>query len=109
MDIKKIITEELKRLFEQKIYTIPELASSFKKMNYDEQGLQVIQKILLRAYQTGGDDAVVDMYTKMAGVQIEAIRNGRYIFANLYTPDDYEGKLEELEDNCNHTPDEMPS
>jgi len=40
-------------------------------------------------------------------VQIEALRNGRYVFANLTgggLP-----QLEEIQDNANHCPDEMPS
>jgi len=110
MNVIAVINEEVKRLFEQQVYTIPQLAGLMgSRMKHDANTVQIYAKMLWDAYKEGGDDAVVDMYTKMAGVEIQALRNGRYMFANLYTPEDNEPKLEEVIDNANHCPDEMPS
>ena len=109
MDVKTIITEELKELFENlEVYTIPQLAGLMgSRMKHNPETVQVYTQMLFDAYKEGGDDAVVDMYTKMTGVEIEALRNGRYVFANLSGGG--EDMLQELQDNANHTPDEMPS
>ena len=108
MDIKSVITEELKTLFENlEVYTIPQLAQLLTRMGHPQESIPVFQKMLLDAYRQKGDAGVVDMYTQIAGVQIEALRNGRYVFANLSGGG--EDMLEEIQDNANHTPDEMPS
>jgi len=108
MDIKSVITEELKTLFENlEVYTIPQLAQLLTRMGHPEQSIPVFQRMLLDEYKKSGDQGVVDMYAKIAGVQIEALRNGRYVFANLSGGG--EDMLQELQDNANHTPDEMPS
>jgi len=109
MDIKSIINEELKTLFENlEVYTIPQLAQLMNtRMQHPESSTRIYQRMLQDAYRKGGDQAVIDMYTKLAGVQIEALRNGRYVFASLSGGG--ENQLEEVEDNANHTPDEMPS
>ena len=111
MNILAIITEEVRRLFEQKQYSIPELAGLMDtRMKHGKQTADIYLKMLQDAYKQGGDQAVVDMYTKLSGVQIEAIRNGRYMFANLCTPPEYDNPhLEEVQDNSDHRPDEMPS
>ena len=114
MDIKTIIAEEVQRLFEQKAYRIQDLAQLLANQGYDEQGVGYLAKMLLDAYKQGGDQAVIDRYAEMAGVQIEAVSKGRYMFANLYDPEaQYEAssdeRLMEIEDNSCHTPNEMPS
>lgn len=108
MNIKKIIIEEAKELFENlQIYTIPQLAQMLSRMGFPEKNLQIFQKMLLDAYKQGGDDAVVNMYQEISGVQIEALRNGRYVFSSVGGGG--EPQLQEIEDNAFHTPDEMPS
>lgn len=109
MKVIDVINEEIKKLFENlEVYTIPELAGLMgSRMGHDKQTVDIYTKMLWDAYKRGGDDAVVDMYTQISGVQIEALRNGRYVFANLTgggLP-----QLEEIQDNANHCPDEMPS
>ena len=107
MDIKTIINEEIQELFENlEIYTIPQLAQTLSKLDYDQNGINIVTNMLWDAYKEGGDDAVVDMYTKMAGVEIQALRNGRYMFANLTGGGE---PMLEIQDNANHCPDEMPS
>ena len=109
MNVIAIITEELKELFENlEVYTIPQLAGLMgSRMKHNPETVQVYTQMLFDAYKEGGDDAVVKMYTQIAGVEIEALRNGRYVFANLNGGG--EDMLEEIQDNANHTPDEMPS
>ena len=107
MDIKAIINEEVKTLFENlAIYTIPELAQMLERLNYDQNGINIVTKMLMDEYRKAGDQGVVDMYAKIAGVEIEALRNGRYVFANLVGGGE---PMLEIEDNAFHTPDEMPS
>ena len=108
-DILIIINEEVKKLFENlEVYTIPELAALMgSRMKHDANTVQIYTKMLWDAYKRGGDQAVVKMYTEIAGVEIEALRNGRYVFANLSGGG--EDMLQELQDNANHIPDEMPS
>jgi len=107
MDIQTVISEEVQRLFEQRTFTIPELAASLQRLGLDQQGQNVVQRILFGAYKQSGDTGVIHMYNQYAGVQIEAIRKGRYMFSNLTGGG--EDMLEEIEDNAFHTPDEMPS
>lgn len=108
MDIKAVINEELRELFENlEVYTIPQLAQLMStRMARPEETIPIYQKMLSNAYQQGGDAAVVDMYTKMTGVEIEALRNGRYVFSSLSGGGQ---NMLEVIDNANHTPDEMPS
>ena len=120
MDILTIITEEVQRLYEQQqqIFTIPDLAKALSVHGHDAQNQQILAKMLFDKYRSGGDQAVIDMYGKMSGVEIQALRNGRYMFANLGgggqphvfgTAGNRNSQLEEIRDNANHTPDEMPS
>jgi len=87
MNIKTIIREEIQRFFEQQMYGIPELVNILKKQGYDEENILILKDILLKAYRQGGDPAVIEKYAEMSGVEIEAIRKGRYMFANLYDPE----------------------
>jgi hypothetical protein len=83
-DIVAIITEELQNLYEQQnILTIPDLARALEVHGYDKTGQGHLQKMLSDAYRKAGDQGVIDLYAKIAGVQIQALRNGRYMFANL--------------------------
>ena len=108
MDIKKIINEEAKALFENlAVYTIPDLAKLMGRQGFDAEGQKHLQDMLMDEYRKNGDQGVVDTYAKIAGVEIEALRNGRYVFANLTGGG--EDMLEEIESNCDHRPDEMPS
>jgi len=86
MNIITIIREETQRLFEQRMYSIPELADILKRQGHGEENILYLRDMLLKAYRQGGDPAVIEMYAKMSGVEIEAIRKGRYMFANLYNP-----------------------
>ena len=97
-DILIIINEEVKKLFENlEVYTIPELAALMgSRMKHDANTVRIYTKMLFNAYKEGGDQAVVKMYTEIAGVEIEALRNGRYVFANLSGGG--EPMLQELQD-----------
>jgi len=106
MEVLQIICEEVQRLFEQKVYRIQDLVQLLINQGYDQQGIQILTKILLDAYRRSGDQGVIDRYAEMAGVQIEAISKGRYMFANLYDPEANQS-IQEIEDNAFHTPDEM--
>jgi len=69
---------------QQQLFTIPELAGLMgSRMKHDENTVRIYTQMLLNAYEEGGDDAVVKMYTNMSGVEIEAVTRGRYMFANL--------------------------
>jgi len=84
MDITTVIREEIKSLFENlEIYTIPELIQMLRRKGEPEANLPILQDILWDEYKKGGDDAVVKAYAEMSGVEIEALRNGRYVFHNL--------------------------
>jgi hypothetical protein len=109
--IETVIREEIVLHEELRAYSIPELAETLRKLGYDDQGVKAIQQVLLNAYRKAGDEGVIDTYTQMSGVQIQAIRNGRYVFAGLQTPSDYNiyKFVAEVQDNAMHTPDEMPS
>ena len=107
MGINAMIQEELQQLDEQQVYTIPELAGLMgSRMKHPQESIPIYQKMLFDAYNEGGDDAVVNIYTKMAGVEIEAVTRGRYMFANLTGGGE---PMLEIQDNANHCPDEMPS
>lgn len=90
MNIQTIILEEIKRLFEQEIYSIPELSQLLKRLGHDDYGVSVLEKILFNAYRKNGDEGVIDTFIEMGGVEIQAVRNGRYIFANLFNPEEHE-------------------
>ena len=105
-DVIRIIREELVLREQQHTYTIPELAATMKKLGYDDQGVKALQEILMDAYRKAGDEGVIDTYQQMAGVQIQALRQGRYVFADLGGGGE---PMLEIRDNACHTPDEMPS
>lgn len=88
MNVIEIITEEIQSLKERQegVYTIPELAASLEPMGYDEKGQEVINTILQNEYQTSGDQGVIDMFTKLSGVEIDSLSRGRYMFKNLVDP-----------------------
>ena len=94
MNIVNIISEEIQRLFEQEVYTIPELAKLMGRLGHHEDSFQHLEKMLSDAYRKNGDKGVIDLFAQMAGVEIQALRNGRYMFANLYTPENNDGYLE---------------
>jgi len=87
MNIISIINEEIQRLFEQKIYSISDLAKILERQGFDAETQAILQEILIDAYKDDGDQGVIDQYAKMAGVEIEAVSRGRYMFANLYDPE----------------------
>jgi len=99
MNIIKIINEELENLNERQegVYTIPELVQRLKIFGLSQNSLDIYQNILLAAYQEGGDDAVVNTYNQMAGVEIEPISKGRYMFQSIVDPE----KLKESINNFN--------
>jgi len=103
MDIKKIINEEIHDL----AYSIPELAKLMGRQGFDAEGQGHLQDVLMDAYRENGDQGVVDTYAKMAGVEIQALTRGRYVFHTLTGGG--EDMLEEIESNCDHRPNEMPS
>ena len=79
MDIKAIINEEIKKF----AYSIPDLADTLVSQGYDKD---VLIKLFQNYYQKQGDAGVIRAYEDLTGVQIEALRNGRYVFANLVDP-----------------------
>lgn len=87
MNIINIIKEEIQRLFEQQIYSIPDLAKILERMGHDRETQGYLQELLMDAYREGGDAAVIKTYAEISGVQIQAISRGRYMFANLYKPE----------------------
>ena len=87
MNVNLIINEEVKRLFEQNKYSIPELGKFLSRMGHDNENQDILTSILINAFKHGGDDAVIETYAEISGVEIEAISNGRYIFANLHDPE----------------------
>lgn len=107
MNVLAVINEEVKKLFENlEVYTIPELAQALSTHGHAPENIKILEKMLFDAYKRGGDPAVVDAYAEMAGVEIEALRNGRYVFHNLTGGGE---PMLEIQDNANHCPDEMPS
>ena len=85
MDIKAVINEEVKKLFENlEVYTIPQLAQMLANVKLQYQNsIPFLEKILWDEYKKNGDAGVEKAYAKMSGVEIESLRNGRYVFANL--------------------------
>jgi len=82
MKIKSIIVEEVKRLFQQRLYGIQELAKFLSEHGHDN-----CLETLTLAYKRDGDQGIIDTYTNITGLEIEAASNGKYIFANLYDPE----------------------
>ena len=80
--INEVVLDEI----QQHVYTIPQLGQTLKTHGHSDQNIEILTQMLLRAYKKGGDQAVIDAYKEMAGVEIEALRNGRYMFATLYDP-----------------------
>jgi len=85
MNILSVINEEAKALFENlEVYTIHDLAEMLKRLpDIDPMLPKIIEEMLMKEYRQGGDQAVIDMYQSYAGVEIEALRNGRYVFHNM--------------------------
>ena len=81
-DIVEIINEEVKSLFENlEVYTIPQLAQMLSNVKQQYQNaVPYLEKMLFDEYKKNGDAGVEKMYAKMSGVEIEALRNGRYVF-----------------------------
>ena len=90
MDIITVIREELQLRENEFGKTIPELAQTFKSLGYPDDNIPVIQQILLDAYRKDGDQGVTRIYEEMTGVQIQVLRRGRYVFAGLNTPRNYD-------------------
>ena len=82
MDIKAVINEEVKSLFENlEIYSIPQLAQILANVKQQYQNaVPYLEKMLFDEYKKNGDAGVEKVYAKMSGVEIEALRNGRYVF-----------------------------
>lgn len=94
MDIKTIINEEVKRLFEQDVYTIPELSKLLSRQGHDPYAIEILQRHLFDKFKEEGDQGVINTYGEITGVEIQALRNGRYVFANLYKPEGNDGYIE---------------
>lgn len=89
MNIVDIIREEIQALNErgEGIYTIPELVQKLKVMGLDQDSLDTLQTILFEAYAEGGDEKVIETFKIMAGVEVDYISKGRYMFQRLVDPD----------------------
>ena len=87
--IIKLIKEEIQKLFEERIYSIPELAQIMGRVGYEKEQQGYLGNMLRDAFRRYGDQGVVDMYTKMSGVEIHAISKGRYVFAGVHKPESY--------------------
>jgi len=51
MNIITIIKEETQRLFEQRMYSIPELADILKRQGHGEENILYLKDMLLKAYR----------------------------------------------------------
>lgn len=83
MGLKKVIHEELQSLIEypqQGIYNIHDLAALMQRMGFDKEGTGHLANLLVKEFQSGGDDAVVQKYAEMTGTQIYPVSRGRYVF-----------------------------
>lgn len=90
MNILAVINEEIRLAENLRVYSIPELAQiASQQTTYP---VEVMLEMLEDAYQKGGDPVVEKRFEEMVGVQIEALRNGRYVFGALHTPSDYSVK-----------------
>lgn len=89
MDIKTIINEELQSLNErgEGIYTIPELIQKLSVYGLAQEDLDVLQTVLFEAFQEGGDEKVIQTFRHFAGVDVDYISRGRYMFKSLVDPD----------------------
>ena len=52
-----------------------------------QEDLAVLQTVLFEAYQEGGDRKVIETFKHFAGVEVDNISNGRYMFRRLLDPD----------------------
>lgn len=88
MDIINIINEEVQVLKERAegIYTIPEIIQKLKVYNLGEQDLDVLQTVLFAAYEEGGDEKVIETFRHFAGIDVDYISKGRYMFKRLVDP-----------------------
>jgi len=90
MDIIDIINEELQVLKERAegIYTIPEITAKLKVYSkLKDQDIDVLETVLLAAYEEGGDEKVIETFRHFAGIDVENISRGRYMFQRLVDPD----------------------
>ena len=89
MDIKTIINEELQSLNErgEGIYTIPELIQKLSVYGLAQEDLDVLQTVLFEAFQEGGDEKVIQTFRHFAGVDVDYISRGRYMFKSLVDHD----------------------
>jgi len=81
--INEVVLDEI----QENVYTIPELAQALGVHGHGRENIEILTNMLLNAFKRGGDPAVIEMYKELAGVEIEALRQGRYMFANLYDPE----------------------
>ena len=89
MNIINIIKEELQGLNERSegIYTIPELIQKLSVYGLEQDDLQVLQDVLFEAYKEGGDEKVIETFKYFAGVEVDYISKGRYMFRSLVDPE----------------------
>lgn len=89
MKLIKFIKEEIQKLFEGRIYGIPELAQIMGRLEFDKEQQGHLASMLRNAFRRNGDQGVVDLYGEMSGVEIEAISKGKYVFGNINKPESY--------------------
>ena len=89
MKLIKFIKEEIQKLFEERIYSIPELVQMMGRVGYEKEQQGYLANILRAAFRRYGDQGVVDKYGEMSGVEIHAISKGRYVFAGVHKPESY--------------------
>lgn len=83
MGLREIVREEVQALLEfaqQGVYNIRDLAGLMQHMGYDKEGVYHLTNLLIKAFQKGGDDAVVEMYKGFTGTDIYPVSRGRYVF-----------------------------
>ena len=88
MNVNDIIKEEIKILQErhQDIFTINDLAGILKRMGYEGSSIEILNNLLITAFKDDGDNGVINAYKQISGVEIESVSRGRYMFKNLYDP-----------------------
>jgi len=77
--IGNAIREELRKFS----YTISDLAKMMGRQGFNPEGQKILENMLRNAYNENGDQGVVDLYKRIAGVEIQVLRNGRYVFNTL--------------------------
>ena len=83
MGLQKIIVEEIQKLVEypqQGIYNIHDLAGLMTRMGFDKESTGHLASLLIKDFQRGGDDAVINRYAEMTGTNIYPMSRGRYVF-----------------------------